>query len=172
MVQLADADRTSPETLREIYVRAPNGAMVQLGNVVRIEETVAPRELTRFQPAPLGDARGEPRPGYTMGEAVAALNRLATRCCRHLPDRLCGQSREFLASGQSLVFVFLLAIVFIYLVLAAQFESFVDPIVILVTVPLSMTGALAALSLTGGTLNVYSQIGLITLVGLITKHAS
>lgn len=171
MVQLADADRTSPETLREIYVRAPNGAMVQLGNVVRIEETVAPRELTRFNQLRSATLEANLAPGYTMGEAVAALNRLAAEV---LPDTYrtdyAGQSREFLASGQSLVFVFLLAIVFIYLVLAAQFESFVDPIVILVTVPLSMTGALAALSLTGGTLNVYSQIGLITLVGLITKH--
>ena len=81
-----------------------------------------------------------------------------------------GQSREFRAAGQSLLLVFLLALGFIYLVLAAQFESFRDPLIILLTVPLSMTGALGALWLTGGTLNVFSQIGLVTLVGLITKH--
>jgi multidrug efflux pump len=81
-----------------------------------------------------------------------------------------GQSREFRSASQSIALVFVLAIMFIYLVLAAQFESFIDPIIILLTVPLSMTGALAALWLTGGTLNVYSQIGLVTLVGLITKH--
>ncbi|WP_343038643.1 efflux RND transporter permease subunit [Skermanella pratensis] len=81
-----------------------------------------------------------------------------------------GQSREFRDAGSSLVFVFVLALGFIYLVLAAQFESFVDPFVIMLTVPLSMTGALLALYLSGGTLNVYSQIGLVTLVGLITKH--
>jgi multidrug efflux pump len=81
-----------------------------------------------------------------------------------------GQSREFKQSGSSILLVFLLALGFIYLVLAAQFESFVDPVVIMVSVPLSLTGALAALYFSGGTLNVYSQIGLITLVGLITKH--
>lgn len=81
-----------------------------------------------------------------------------------------GQTREFRAAAQSLLFVFVLALGFIYLVLAAQFESFRDPVIILLTVPLSMTGALAALYLTGGTLNVFSQIGLVTLVGLITKH--
>jgi multidrug efflux pump len=83
---------------------------------------------------------------------------------------LAGQSREFRASGQSLALVFLLALAFIYLVLSAQFESFRDPVMIMLTVPLSLTGALAALYFTGGTFNVYSQIGLITLVGLITKH--
>jgi multidrug efflux pump len=81
-----------------------------------------------------------------------------------------GQSREFRDAGSSLIFVFVLALGFIYLVLAAQFESFLDPLVIMLTVPLSMTGALLALYLAGGTLNVYSQIGLVTLVGLITKH--
>jgi multidrug efflux pump len=81
-----------------------------------------------------------------------------------------GQSREFKTSSQSLAITFVLALAFIYLVLAAQFESFRDPVIILLSVPLSMTGALAALYFTGGTLNVYSQIGLITLVGLITKH--
>ena len=83
---------------------------------------------------------------------------------------LAGQSREFRDSSTDIYFVFVLALAFIYLVLAAQFESFIDPFVIMLTVPLSMTGALLALKLTGGTLNVYSQIGLITLVGLITKH--
>jgi multidrug efflux pump len=83
---------------------------------------------------------------------------------------LAGQSREFKESSTSLYVTFLLALAFIYLVLSAQFESFVDPLIIMLTVPLSMTGALIALHLSGGTLNVYSQIGLITLVGLITKH--
>jgi multidrug efflux pump len=81
-----------------------------------------------------------------------------------------GQSREFRDSSTDIYFVFVLALIFIYLVLAAQFESFIDPFIIMLTVPLSMTGALLALKLSGGTLNVYSQIGLITLVGLITKH--
>jgi len=81
-----------------------------------------------------------------------------------------GESREFKDAGRSLLFIFVLALAFIYLVLAAQFESFVDPLIIMFTVPLSMTGALLALQLTGGTLNIYSQIGLVTLIGLISKH--
>src|SRR5690606_16444158 len=81
-----------------------------------------------------------------------------------------GESREFKEAGTSLVFVFVLALGFIFLVLAAQFESFVDPLIIMLTVPLSMTGALLALYFSGGTLNIYSQIGLVTLIGLITKH--
>jgi multidrug efflux pump len=110
-------------------------------------------------------------PGYTLGEALAFLEAASARI---LPADYAidynGQSREFKISSSSLALTFVLALAFIYLVLAAQFESFRDPLIIMLTVPLSMTGALAALYLTGGTLNVYSQIGLVTLVGLITKH--
>ena len=112
-----------------------------------------------------------PAPGYSLGDALAALE---TAAARVLPATVqtdyAGQSREFKQSGASILLVFLLALGFIYLVLAAQFESFVDPLVIMFSVPLSLTGALAALYFTGGTLNVYSQIGLVTLIGLITKH--
>jgi len=177
MVQLAAADRASPETLRTIYVRTPPGAdgspgaMVPLSNVVTIEETVAPRELKRFNQMRSAEIQANLAPGYTLGEALAWLAEVARA---ELPDTVqidySGQSREFVTSGQSLAFVFIAALVFIFLVLAAQFESFLDPVVILLTVPLSMAGALAALSWSGGTLNVFSQIGLVTLVGLITKH--
>ncbi|HWL03889.1 MAG TPA: efflux RND transporter permease subunit, partial [Xanthobacteraceae bacterium] len=106
-----------------------------------------------------------------LGEALTALQNAASEALPPTAQTdVNGQSREFRAAGQSLLFVFVLAIGFIYLVLAAQFESFRDPIIILLSVPLSMAGALGALYLTGGTLNVYSQIGLVTLVGLITKH--
>ncbi len=177
MVQLSAADRASPETLETIYVRTPDnaagtgGQMVALSNIVRIEETVAPRELKRFNQLRSAEIQANIAPNYTMGEALDYLAQVARE---ELPADVqldySGQSREFVSSSQSLAFVFVLALIFIYLVLAAQFESFVDPFVILMTVPLSMTGALAALSWSGGTLNVYSQIGLVTLVGLITKH--
>ncbi len=171
MVQLDAEARTTPQTLETIYVRAPTGEMVQLSNVVTIEETVSPRELKRFNQLRSAEIQANLAPGYTMGEALEFLTTVARE---ELPQTVqldySGQSREFVSTGQSLAFVFVLALVFIYLVLAAQFESFVDPFIILLTVPLSMTGALAALYYTGGTLNVYSQIGLITLVGLITKH--
>ena len=110
-------------------------------------------------------------PGFALGEALQWMDDTAARI---LPAGYAtdydGQSREFKTSSASLALAFALALAFIYLVLAAQFESFRDPFIIMLTVPLSMTGALGALWLTGGTLNVYSQIGLVTLVGLITKH--
>jgi multidrug efflux pump len=110
-------------------------------------------------------------PGTSLGEAVEFIEEVAGRT---LPPGYVldfnGQTREFKSTSNTLALTFLLALAFIYLVLAAQFESFVDPLIILFTVPLSMTGALAALQWSGGTLNVYSQIGLITLIGLITKH--
>ena len=109
--------------------------------------------------------------GYALGDALTFLEQTAREV---LPETaltdVAGQSREYRAAGQSLALVFVLALGFIYLVLAAQFESFRDPLIILITVPLSMTGALGVLWLAGGTLNVFSQIGLVTLVGLITKH--
>jgi len=110
-------------------------------------------------------------PGYTVGEAIAFLENAAREVLpRTAQTDLNGESRDFRAAADSLALVFALALLFIYLVLAAQFESYRDPFIIMLTVPLSMTGALAALWLTGGTLNVYSQIGLVTLIGLITKH--
>ncbi|MFK8252581.1 efflux RND transporter permease subunit [Ancylobacter terrae] len=170
-VQLAAADRTSPSTLDTIYLRAANGEMVQLSNLVTIRESVAPQELRRFNQMRAVTVSANLAPGVSQGEALAFLDQAAHEV---LPPSVrtdvSGQSREFRAAGQSLAVVFVLALGFIYLVLAAQFESFRDPLIIMLSVPLSMTGALAALYFTGGSLNVYSQIGLVTLVGLITKH--
>jgi len=110
-------------------------------------------------------------PGYTIDDALKAMDDAAKRVLPPTAQtHLDGQSREFRASGKEIYFTFVLALAFIYLVLAAQFESFVHPFVIMLSVPLSMTGALFTLWLTGGTLNIYSQVGLVTLVGLITKH--
>ncbi len=135
------------------------------------EETVAPKELNRFNQFRSATISANLAPGYALGEALDALEKIAGEV---LPDTArydySGMSREFKESGSSLYFIFLLALCFIFLVLAAQFESFVDPLIIMFTVPLSMTGALLALNLTGTSLNIYSQIGLVTLIGLITKH--
>jgi multidrug efflux pump len=110
-------------------------------------------------------------PGYALGDGLAELQRVAGEVLpANVQTDVTGQSREYRAAGSSMLFIFVLALGFIYLVLAAQFESFRDPVIILLAVPLTMTGALAALYFAGGTLNVYSQIGLVTLVGLITKH--
>ena len=171
MVQLAAEDRASPQTLSTIFLRSPRGEMVQLNNIVKVSEAVAPKELRRFNQLRAVTISANLGEGYALGDALAFLEKTARAV---LPETVLtdvsGQSREYRAAGQSLLLVFLLALGFIYLVLAAQFESFRDPLVILVTVPLSMTGALGTLWLTGGTLNVFSQIGLVTLVGLITKH--
>ena len=170
-VALPPDERTSPETLSRIFVRSANGDMVQLSNVVKARVSVAPRDLRRFNQLRAITIEANLAPGYTMGEAIADV---AAAAAEVLPEGtatdLTGQAREFRDASSNLAFVFVLALAFIYLVLAAQFESFRDPLMIMVTVPLSMTGALTALWLTGGTLNVYSQIGLVTLIGLITKH--
>ncbi|MDX9716109.1 MAG: efflux RND transporter permease subunit [Thauera sp.] len=171
IVQVAEDARRDPRDIRDIYVRARNGEMVPLTSVVKVSERVAPRELNHFGQRRAVTISANLAPGYALGEALQWMDDTAARI---LPPGYStdydGQSREFKTSSESLALVFLLALAFIYLVLAAQFESFRDPFIIMLTVPLSMTGALGALWLTGGTLNVYSQIGLVTLVGLITKH--
>lgn len=171
IVQLDGASRADPRDIRDIYVRARSGDMVPLANVVKVSETIAPRELNHFGQRRSVTISASLAPGFALGEALKWMDQAAARI---LPPGYAtdydGQSREFLSSSASLAVVFMLGLAFIYLVLAAQFESFRDPFIIMLTVPLSMTGALGALWLTGGTLNVYSQIGLLTLVGLITKH--
>jgi multidrug efflux pump len=171
IVQVADVDRRNPDDLATIYVRNQQGLMIPMNNIISVTERVAPKELNHFNKLRSATITATLAPGYTLGDALSYLQDTAKRV---LPGSAlvdyAGQSREFNESSTSLYITFLLALGFIYLVLSAQFESFVDPFVIMLTVPLSITGALIALHLTGGTLNVYSQIGLITLVGLITKH--
>jgi multidrug efflux pump len=171
IVQVEAASRTDPRDIDDIFVRGKSGEMIPLANLVRVRETVSPRELNHFGQRRAVTISANLAPGYAMGEALEFLDAAAARI---LPPGYAvdynGQSREFRTSSASLALTFVLALAFIYLVLAAQFESFRDPFIIMLTVPLSMTGALAALYFTGGTLNVYSQIGLVTLVGLITKH--
>jgi multidrug efflux pump len=171
IVQVAPGDRRTPGDLEDIYVRGQDGGMVQLSNLMTVEETISPKQLNRFNQLRAAKITGNLAPGYTLGEALEYLETTADRILpastRH---DVGGISREFKQAGASLVFIFILALGFIYLVLSAQFESFIDPFIIMLTVPLSMVGALAAIHLTGGTLNIYSQIGLITLIGLITKH--
>ncbi|WP_068826480.1 efflux RND transporter permease subunit [Pseudomonas sp. BMS12] len=171
LVQLADVDRSNPDDLNRVYVRGRNDNMVQLSNLIEVRETVAPRELNHFNQLRAVTVTANVGSGYTLGEA---LDHLETRARAIFPaDTLfdyTGTSRDFKDSSSGVALIFVLALVFIYLVLAAQFESFLDPLIILFSVPLSMAGALLALKLFGGTLNIYSQVGLVTLIGLITKH--
>ena len=170
IVQLKDVDRTNPDDLREIFVRGSDGSMVALSNLLRIDETVAPKELNHFNKLRSATLTATLAPGYAMGDALAFLDAASVNLPPGIVTDLNGPSREFRSSTSGLYVTFLLALAFIYLVLAAQFESWIDPAIIMLTVPLSMAGALLALKLTGQSMNVYSQIGLVTLVGLITKH--
>jgi multidrug efflux pump len=170
-VQLAAEDRATPQALSTIFLRNSRGEMIQLSNVATVTESVAPKELKRFNQLRSVTIQASLAPGYTVGEAVEFLEKTAREVLpATVQTDLDGASRDFRASANSLLLVFIMALAFIYLVLSAQFESFRDPLIIMITVPLSITGALGALWWAGGTLNVYSQIGLVTLVGLITKH--
>jgi len=171
IVQVADVDRSNPDDITNIYVRGRNNEMVQLSNLLTVRESVAPRSLNHFNKLRAARIDANLAPGYAIKDAIDFMKEASKRALPPtVQNDLSGQSREFRDSSGSIYLTFVLALAFIYLVLSAQFESFVDPFVIMLTVPLSMTGALLALWLTGGSLNVYSQIGLITLVGLITKH--
>lgn len=170
IVQVAADDRNTPQDISDIYVRARSGEMVPLSSVTSIRETVSPRNLNHFNRLRSATVTSEIATGYSLGEALNYMNEAAARVLPQVQTDLVGQSREYREGANTLLLTFGLALCFIYLVLAAQFESFVDPFVIMLTVPLSITGALLALWATNNSLNVFSKIGLVTLVGLITKH--
>ena len=171
VLQTDSAQRSAPDDIERLFVRGRNDAMIPLASLVTLREVVVPRELNHFGQRRSASITANLAPELALGEALDIMDGIAREV---LPTGyttdLNGQSREFRNASGSLALVFVLALVFIYLVLAAQFESFIDPFIILLSVPLSMLGALLALKFSGGTLNVFSQIGLITLVGLITKH--
>ncbi len=171
IVQTQSVGRDTPDDIERIFVRGRNDTMIPLASLVTVRESVAPRELNHFSQRRAVTITANLAPDYSLGQALDYLDQVAARVLKpgYTTD-LNGTSREFRSSQGSLVIVFVLALLFIFLVLAAQFESFIDPFVIMLSVPLSMIGALLALKLSNGSLNVYSQIGLITLVGLITKH--
>ena len=171
LVQIAPSGRSTPEDIERLFVRGRGDVMVPLSSLVKLKESVSPRELNHFNQRRSVTITANLSSEYSLGEALAFMEATAGKVLKPgYTTELNGVSREFKASSGALAVVFVLALLFIFLVLSAQFESFVDPFVILLSVPLSMVGALAALQWAGGTLNVYSQIGLVTLVGLITKH--
>ena len=171
IVQVEDEGRRDPNDLNTIYVRGKGDEMIQLANLVSLEERVAPKELNHFDKLRAAVVSANLAPGYSLGEAISFMQEQVGEVSEgKVQLQYKGESREFIESGSTMMFAFVLAIGFIYLVLSAQFESFIDPFIILISVPLAIGGALLALNLTGGTLNIYSQIGMITLVGLITKH--
>ncbi len=171
IVQTQPSSRNTPDDIDVIQVRGRNDTMIPLSSLVKVRESVSPRELNHFGQRRSVSITANLAPDYSLGEALKFMDETAAKVLKPgYTTELNGTSREFKKSQGALVIVFVLALFFIFLVLAAQFESFIDPLVIMLSVPLSMIGALLALKVTGGSLNVYSQIGLITLVGLITKH--
>jgi len=171
LLQMRPEDRATPRAIEGLYLRGSEG-LFQMANVVVPKETVAAKELNHFNRIRAARITANLTPGVTLGQALDDLDAIAKE---KLPSGirrdLDGESRDFREASGTLYFLFGFAIVFIYLVLAAQFESFVHPLTILLTVPLAVFGALATLFLFGMTLNIYSQIGLILLIGLVTKNA-
>lgn len=170
IVQVEDADRRTPGDLSNIYVRGGDGQMVQLSNLVDVQETVAAKELNHFNKLRSATISAGLAPGYSLGEALTWMEQALDEVAPEAQYDLSGQSRELRESSDEFGLILILALGFIFLVLAAQFESWIDPLVILLSVPLAVFGAFLALKLTGGSWNIYSQIGIVTLIGLISKH--
>jgi multidrug efflux pump len=180
IVQIDDSLRRTPEALANIYVRGSDG-LVQMSNLATVSETVAAKELNHFNKMRAAVISAGLAPGYSQGEALSWMENALQQVAPGSQYDLNGQSREYRESGSSTAAMLLLALVFIYLVLAAQFESFIDPFVILVSVPLAVFGAFLCLVLLNagaglglwnatGSWNIYTQIGVVTLIGLISKH--
>lgn len=170
--QLTRNLRSRPDDLGNLTVRTMDGnKMVRLDNLITLTETSSPPERKRYNRYAAATVSGTLAPGYTIDQGIAAFEEVAKRTLdERFTTALTGSARDFVESASSLGLVLVLSVVLIYLVLAAQFESFVEPFVILLTVPLALAGALFALWLFDQTLNVFSQIGLIMLVGLVTKN--
>jgi len=169
--QVAREDRDQPLDVRLLSVKNNNGELVQLDNVIRLEESSTPPQLFRFNRYNAATFSASLAPGKTLGDGIAAMRAIAEKSLDDtFSTELAGASRDFEESSSSLLFAFGLALVLIYLVLAAQFESFRDPVIIMVTVPLALSGALLSLWYFNQTLNLFSQIGIIMLIGLVTKN--
>ncbi len=169
--QVQRADRLNPDQLTNFYTRTGTGQLVPLSTLVTLKESVQPQQLKRFQQLNSVTISGVARPGVTLGEALDVLDQAAASV---MPNGYsvdyAGQSRQFKSEGAQLTLAFFFALIVIYLVLAAQFESFRDPIIMLVTVPMSVCGAMIFVSLGLTTLNIYTEVGLVTLIGVISKH--
>lgn len=163
--------RSTPDAIKNLYIKS-SGGLVQLVNVIKVNNTVSPKELNHYNRIRSATISAGLAPGVSLGQALDDLDRIAQE---KLPSGIkreySGQSLEFKTSSSGLYFMFFLALVFIYLVLSAQFESFIHPFTILLSVPLAVFGALLTLYIFDQSLNIYSQIGLIMLIGLVTKNA-
>ncbi|HEY8106719.1 MAG TPA: efflux RND transporter permease subunit, partial [Gemmatimonadales bacterium] len=172
IVQLDPRERATPSDMTGLYLRGRGNQLVKLEAVASVKEGVGPRELNHFNRVRSATLTASLAPGFTLGEAIDSLRRVADEVLpKGSTTALAGESRELEESGSSLYFAFLLALVVVFMVLASQFESLVHPFTVLLAVPLAVTGALLTLKLAGSTINLYSQIGMILLIGLVTKNS-
>lgn len=171
ILQMQRKDLRDLQGLNKIYVRSSTGQMIPLSSIIKIQPKVGPVMLPHYDRLRSDEISAELAPGYSIGQAVDYLQSFFKT---HLPSSaqyvFSGSVKDYLDSHNRMRMIFLLALAFIYLVLAAQFESFIDPFIVLLSVPLSLVGGLFVLRLAGGSMNIYSQIALVTLIGLIAKH--
>lgn len=169
--QLDRINRDDPQDITSLYVRSRDGKMIQLSDLVQMKESIKPPSLFHYNRYKSATISASLAPGKTLGEGIAEMQKLAGKVLDDsFRTELAGASRDFSESASNTSFAFILALVLIYLILAAQFESFRDPFVIMLTVPLAIAGAVLSLWIFGQTLNIFSQIGMIMLVGLVTKN--
>ncbi|MDF2450340.1 MAG: cation/multidrug efflux pump [Bacteroidota bacterium] len=169
--QVDRENRDDPSDIQDLYVRNKSGEMIKLDNVIKIVEKSSPPQLYHYNRYQSATIQAGLAPGKTIGDGIAAMNEIATQVLdESFTTSLTGASRDFQESSSNILFAFGLALALIYLLLAAQFESFVEPIIIMLTVPMALSGALFSLWYFNETLNIFSQIGMIMLIGLVTKN--
>jgi len=169
--QVQREDRNKPADISSLYVRSNTGKLIQLDNIVKIQENSSPSTLYHYNRYKAATVSAQLAPGKTLGEGIDAMNRIAKRLLdSSFQTALIGTSRDFAESSSGTSFALIFALVLIYLILAAQFESFRDPIIIMCTVPLAIAGAMLSLWITGNTINIFSEIGMIMLIGIVTKN--
>jgi len=164
-------DRDQPSDISSLYIRSKSGEMVQMDNLIRMSEQSNPPQLFRYNRYVSATISASTVPGVSLGQGIDAMRKIGGEVLdENFKTDLSGPSKEFAESSSTLLFAFILALVLVYLILAAQFESFMDPLIIMLTVPLALAGAVLALWYTGSTLNIFSQIGIIVLIGIVTKN--
>jgi hydrophobe/amphiphile efflux-1 (HAE1) family protein len=171
MGQVDRANRDEPMDLKSMYVRSSSGELIQLDNLVNVAENSSPPQLYHYNRYQSATVSAGLAPGKTIGDGIAAMNEIAAKVLdESFTTALAGASRDYAESSSNILFAFFLALALIFLVLAAQFESFVDPLIIMLTVPLALAGAMLSLWYFNQTMNIFSQIGIIMLIGLVTKN--
>ena len=169
--QVDREDRDAPADLSSLYVPSKNGGMVQLDNVIKMEENSAPPMLYHYNRYKSATISANLSKGYTQGDGIAEMQRITKKLTDDsFNTALAGSSRDFAESSSNIMFSLVLALLLVYLILAAQFESFRDPLIIMLTVPMALAGAMISLKIFGQTLNIFSEIGMILLIGIVTKN--